>query len=279
LRRTGEPVRVAVVDDDPVVREGRAVLLGREQGVQVVTSLSSAQARHCTGLWHGVDAVVVDAWNAASADFDRYSGVRVAQHIRSVRPVRLPQAASAGAGGHTTIVAISRHMPNAALHKRLDEAGVDLCFDRDDEDIRDPGRLAEVLLRPFSFLDGPAGLPWQVSDDARALGLSAASQINALVEASEDANPAELFRRRRNYRGNAERMRWSRALRQTVTAFGLNPLPGRPAGGAHAPRGLSIDDFRALLDIFRGAHPAAGDPRLVGTALVWWRPGPTARAG
>lgn len=119
------------------------------QQVPVVAALSPEQALGDDVDWHRVDVVLVDIWDATSTAFDRYVGVAIAERIRALRPLRLRDAALTGRlGEQLTIIAVSRHMPNAAMNHRLHEAGVDLRFDREAPPCASPANSLSSSITP-----------------------------------------------------------------------------------------------------------------------------------
>ncbi|MGH9075867.1 MAG: hypothetical protein ACRDY0_00155 [Acidimicrobiales bacterium] len=257
--RADTGVQVVVVDDDPVERAGRAALLAGVAGVHLHCVLSPAQALEPSRDWDRVDVLLVDLWDARSTDFDHYPGVVVAAAARTRRPLGLREALGAGRlGEQLTVIAVSRHLPNSALNKRLVEAGVDLRFDRDHPSMREPELTVEVLCHPERHLKANAAV-WDRDPGSAALGIGPLTRVNALVADAGQAEPRELFDGARAYGDNAERMRWDRRLKAMAAQHGLAPLAGRPSGGPHLGRGLSIEDFRSVIDVFRGTHPDGAD--------------------
>lgn len=205
--------------------------------------------------WAEVDVLLLDVWDLDATGMDRFVGVGVAEHVRAQRPLGLREAWESGRlADHTTIIAVSRHLPGALLSRRLAEAGVDLRFDRDDEQVRRSALLAELVARPYEHLKR---LP---TPDVSALGVTATTRVNDLVAEASTAEPADLFRSDRRPDGDAERVRWERRLRRFADRHALVRPTDRPAGGPHRARGFGLIDLRAVLDRARGRPPFSGGP-------------------
>ncbi|MGQ0573279.1 MAG: hypothetical protein ACT4RN_03630 [Pseudonocardia sp.] len=251
------------MDDDATERAGRGALLTRT-GIQVLGELTHDAALADAVDWAEVDVLLLDAWDMRSIDFDRYPGVAVARHVRQVRPLGLRAAcASGGPGDCLAIVAISRHMPNPALSSRLNEAGVDLRFDRNNPQVCEAERLAELVTAPHRYLKHDRVPSRAALAD---LGMSDATRLNNLVDRAGTAEPGDLYRGHRKPRTDAERGRWDRAVRRHVAECGLRRPTGANRGGDRVTRLFNVWHLRTLIDLARGAHPDADDPRR--------RPGP-----
>lgn len=250
MRSRSSPVRVLLVDDEPVDLEGRRSLLARYPTITVVAAVAHADlaAAHLDAI----DVAVVDMWERRGVGFDRYPGIEVARAVRARHPKLLVEAVRNGDwSGHVTLIAISRHVENVVLGKRMQEAGVDLRFDHDDDAVADPDRLAELICAPQTYLASSAGQEWQLTDAARRLGMTSRSRINELLQNVAEREPQELFVEERRYHDNAERHRWQAAMRAVVPSFGLTRPAGRSEGGSR-PRGMAFEDLRALLRQARG---------------------------
>jgi CheY-like chemotaxis protein len=112
--------RVAVVDDDLGIRDGRAQALGTVDAIEVVATMDHAEAVDSFDLWESVDVALVDA-SDHRAGFDRFPGVAV---VEAIRRVRTPD--------ETTIIVITGHVVNDTLRLRMAEAGADYFYGHDD---------------------------------------------------------------------------------------------------------------------------------------------------
>lgn len=202
--------------------------------------------------------MLVDVWDLDADGLDRYAGVAVAEQVRRARPLTLREAWETGRlAEHTTIIAISRHLPGGLLSRRLVEAGVDLRFDRDADQVRHSTLLAALVARPDEHLK-------QVPPtDLAEFGVTSSTRVNDLLADAAVADPPDLFRSDRRAEGDAERVRWERRVHRFADRHGLVRPTGRPAGGPHRTRGFGVADLRALLDRARGRPPS--DPPPSGT--------------
>jgi DNA-binding NarL/FixJ family response regulator len=105
-------VRVAIVDDDPWVRSGRAAALADRPGIDVVAVLTHQEASG-RPAWDDVDVLLVDAHDP-TAGFDRFAGVAVVEHARRLR-----------SADELRIVVLTGHAGNDLLRIRMAEAGAD----------------------------------------------------------------------------------------------------------------------------------------------------------
>jgi CheY-like chemotaxis protein len=130
------PLRIAIIDDDVWVARGRAAAINESSElISVGTWLpGEALARTDPSQWADIDVVVVDAHDG-SADFDKFVGVGVVSHIRSVTTA-----------SHPRIVVITGHVFNDLLRVRMKEAGADFLYAH--SDVRSPEQLIEVILTP-----------------------------------------------------------------------------------------------------------------------------------
>ena len=246
-----EPVRVLIVDDDPFELEGHRSLLAGVPSITVVAAVRHGDVT--AALLDGIDVAIIDMWDRRGTGFDRYPGIEVARLLRARHPRLLVDAVRRGSwSDHVTAVAVSRHVENVVLGKRMQEAGVDLRFDRYEDAVDDPRRLADVVRAPDRYLAEHAGQAWRLTEAARELGMTPQTHVNDLLQAVADREPKALFATRRPYRDNSERHRWQAAMRTVVPAFGLTRPSDRSAGGSR-PRGMSFEDLRAFLRKARGS--------------------------
>ena len=201
MRSRPSPVRVLLVDDEPVDLEGRRSLLARYPTITVVAAIAHADL--AVAHLDAIDVAVVDMWERRGSGFDRYPGIEVAQAVRARHPRLLVDAVRRNDwSDHVTVIAISRHVENIVLGKRMQEAGVDLRFDHDDDAVADPDRLADLICVPQAYLTTSAGQEWRLTDAARRLGMTPHSTINALLQ-----NAAEQERRTPPLAGSHARRR------------------------------------------------------------------------
>jgi DNA-binding NarL/FixJ family response regulator len=154
--------RVAIVDDDLWIRNGRAQALAEVDGIEVVGTMDHAAAVDATDLWDRVDVALVDAWDHR-AGFDRFPGVAVVEAIRRGRSAEA-----------TTIIVITGHVVNDMLRLRMAEAGADFFYGH--EDVAGVAELVDVVLNP-----GVDHRPEVTADAFRELGVRAGSRPNAAL--------------------------------------------------------------------------------------------------
>ena len=136
--------RVAIVDDDPWVREGRAAALARAGTVEIAYVGGHAEAL-ARPSWGDVDVVLLDAHDPA-ASFDRFVGVAVVERIRATRTSE-----------QTWVAILTGHAANDLLRIRMAEAGADVLHSH--ADIRTVDDLLSVVDRTASAVppaDGEA---------------------------------------------------------------------------------------------------------------------------
>lgn len=224
-------VRVAIVDDDFWVREGRAAALGRVQGIEV-----GFVGDHCQALdlptWDDVEVVLVDAHDP-EAKFDRYQGVAVVARIRAVR------VAASG----PRVVVITGHGDNDLLRIRMAEAGADELHSHDDvRTVQDLVSLVEGA-DSRARLDGPA-------DRAKA-GLAPNALINEAVSWADDHLGAEAIEPGRSQKSlPVSRRRLITARSHLSRSVGLGP-PSGSAASRRLPAWQEVADF---LQRARGAE-------------------------
>ncbi len=167
------PIRVAIVDDDLWIRDGRAAALRTRPLFEVVMAGSHADALAAGDAWADVDVALVDAWDRR-AGFDRFPGVAVVSAIRAF--------------GHpdTRIVVITGHVLNDALRLRMAEAGADYFYGH--EDVADLDALADVIRRP-----SPARRPSLDAGELAALGVRRGSRPNDALGWVHDAGYGGVF--------------------------------------------------------------------------------------
>jgi CheY-like chemotaxis protein len=154
--------RVAIIDDDLWIRNGRAQALDAVAAIEVAATMNHAEAIDSIGLWESVDVAVVDAWDHR-AGFDRFPGVAV---VEAIRRVRTP--------AQTTIIVITGHVVNDMLRLRMAEAGADYFYGHDD--VAGVDELVAVITEPGS--DHRPDVPRAAMRD---LGVGPGSRPNAAL--------------------------------------------------------------------------------------------------
>ncbi|MGH2685580.1 MAG: response regulator [Actinomycetota bacterium] len=217
-------LRVAIVDDDPWVREGRAAALQRS-GVEVVHLSDHIEALSRDG-WDDVDVLLVDAHNSG-AEFDRFQGVRVVEKVRSQRPK-----------GELRIVVLTGHAFNDLLRIRMAEAGADVMF------AHDAVRSADDLM---AVVDGTGWAAAEVDDGARSrVGVAPGGHVNrAVAWAEQHLGEAALEPGRSQKSLDLTRRRLITARRRVSDLTGM-------AGGSRSI--LEWREVAAFLQRARGAE-------------------------
>jgi CheY-like chemotaxis protein len=213
-RRTGQPTRVVVVDDDDINRRGMASLLAEHPGIDVVASLTHADALGQDALWGGVDVLLVDAADPRNRD-DQFPGVAVVEAVRHRRSRQ-----------ETLIVVITGHFFDDAVRRRMREAQADLYYHR--AELGDVRTLCDVVLDARA----PRPVPEPVRPDALfSQGVTGDTRVNRAVAYARDhgleAAMAEAGRPRRA---------WLRLRREFNREARLSPVTvdGRPPDRSQA---------------------------------------------
>lgn len=195
-------IRVAVVDDLRINREGTRAVLGAVAGVEVEEPLDFHQALARTD-WAGVDYVLVDVADRTRTD-TQAPGIEVVAHVRASCP-----------GGGPRIVAVTGDpaaFEEDVIRRRLLEAGAQHFIYRDELD----RRLEEVIT-------GGQGLqPLTAPAEIRELGITRRTRVNDLVAFLLDEG-AELVASRGSRRNEERRLAMARAKGE-ARAQELNPV-------------------------------------------------------
>jgi CheY-like chemotaxis protein len=215
------PTKVAIVDDDPWVRYGRATALVAEGGFDVV-QFAPRQAQFLGTGWAGVDVALVDAHDDAKA-FDHFPGVGVVEAIR------------VDGGPATLVVVVSGHLDNTFLRLRMAEAGADYLYRH--EEVGDPPSLLEAVTTPSP--DHRAAWPDPV--ELAALGLGPSARPNAALHYLEAEGLLDAFDGQRSQKSLAlSRRTIMRARREVGHLAGLSTSTSRDL---QAPEWRTVVDF------------------------------------
>ncbi len=206
------PARVVVVDDDDINRRGMASLLAEERAIDVVASLTHAEALATPGLWDGVDVVLVDAADERSR-VDHFPGVAVVEEVRRHRP-----------RGQTVIVVITGHFFDDAVRRRMREAQADFYYHR--TEVGDADSLRNAVLHQ----DAQRRVPGPVDpEELFSQGVTDETRVNrAVAYAASHGLEAEMAA------GDRPRRSWLRVRREFNREARLNPVtvdgrrPDRP---------------------------------------------------
>ncbi len=223
-------VRVAIVDDDLWVREGRASALARAAGISVVFTGDHVEALD-RPTWEDIEVVLVDAHDPG-ADFDRYRGVMVVAKIRQ------------GPAPGPRVVVLTGHSKNDLLRIRMAEAGADEMHAHDDvRTVADLVALAEGRAAPAT-LDGAT---------ARAkAGLAPGARLNEAVSWADDNLGEDAIAPGQSQKSlPVSRRRLITARSHLARATGLGPQNGS-AANRRLPAWQEVAEF---LQRARGAAP------------------------
>jgi DNA-binding NarL/FixJ family response regulator len=209
------PRRVAIVDDDLWIRNGRAQALATVDAIDVVATLDHAQAIDAAGLWESVDVALVDAWDHR-AGFDRFPGVAV---VETIRRARTP--------AETTIIVITGHVVNDMLRLRMAEAGADYFYGHDD--VGGVAELVAVVTEP-----GSDHRPEVPAETMRGLGVLPGSRPNAALAWIRDEGFDAAFSGESQKALPVSRRAIMR-IRREISAIARVAEP-QPTGGTHDAR-------------------------------------------
>lgn len=131
--RVGASVRVVVVDDDAVNRNGMAALLSASEEIRLVAALDHDDALAVTNIWAETDVAVVDAADHRRS-CDQFPGVAVVEHAKQHGPAKL------------TVIVVTGHFFDDAVRRRMREARADFFYHR--ADMADVNALYDAVLRP-----------------------------------------------------------------------------------------------------------------------------------
>lgn len=220
-------LRVAIVDDDPWVREGRAAALERSGDVEVVHCSDHGEALR-RERWDDVDVLLLDAHDP-DAGFDLFAGVKVVEAVRR-----------AGTATRTRVVVLTGHALNDLLRIRMAEAGADALYSHSDV------RTAEALLavaRGDTLTDDAA-----VVEARRRAGLTRSARVNDAVSWAETHLDADALSE-----GPQKSMAVSR--RRLITARGrVADMVGLRPGDGDGRRTPDWKQIARLLQRARGAE-------------------------
>lgn len=232
--------RVAVVDNDPVMRAGTAAVLCCAPGIDLVASVDHDTARGWSSHWAGVDVAVVDASDHRRAG-DQFPGVAVVSAIRTF-------------GSDVTVVVLTGQYLHPGLRRRMWEAGADFFYPRDE------GMSVEELISVVTNPDDhrrlrhrPQGLPDE-------LGVTPATRVNDVVDRLTAAGLHEALASssRKKSDPHGTRSRWWNRVRELASGpSGLTPVKagGEPAVHLDAPSVVQLRKFWAAM-ARAGAPPA-----------------------
>jgi CheY-like chemotaxis protein len=165
----GQPTRVVVVDDDDINRRGMASLLAEHPGIDVVASMTHADAVLQDTLWDGVDVLLVDAADPRNRD-DQFPGVAVVEEVRRRRSRQ-----------ETLIVVITGHFFDDAVRRRMREAQADLYYHR--AELGDVQTLRDVVLDPRAQRPVPEPV---LPDALFSQGVTEETRVNRAVAYARD---------------------------------------------------------------------------------------------
>jgi DNA-binding NarL/FixJ family response regulator len=225
--------RVAIIDDDLWIRNGRAQALGAVAAIQVVVTMDHAQAVDSTGVWESVDVALVDAWDHR-AGFDRFPGVGV---VEAIRRERSPD--------ETTIIVITGHVVNDMLRLRMAEAGADYFYGHDD--VAGVDELVAVITAP-----GVDYRPQVSAEQMRNLGVRSGSRPNAALEWVRDEGFDDAFSGESQKALPISRRAIMRIRREVASRARVSEP--RPTGGAHEVRWPEWQQVVKFVNRVRGAE-------------------------
>lgn len=227
MRTSAPEVRVAVVDDLRINREGVRAVLGTVPGVTVEEPLDFGQALGRPD-WSSVDYVLVDVADRTRTDTET-PGIEVVAHIRSASPDRRP-----------VVVAITGD-PEAfeedLVRRRLLEAGADHFVYREELD----RRIEEVIT------GGPALAPLTAPQEIPELGITSRTRVNDLVSFLMSEG-AELVARRKRGREDERRIALARAKGE-AHARELHPVNAQGGLARHGDQlSPGLRQYRRILE-------------------------------
>ncbi len=218
--RVETEVRVVVIDDDCITRQGLRTMLATCPSINVIAAPTLAEAEGWTREWQTVDWAIVDildeARKAGEPGTDVYTGVEV-----------IRRACRYGAGVET--IAITPDHRDPLLGLRIADSGAGYVYER--REFSDPRRLIDAVRRPCPRR-APIRHPWWVLQRE---GLGPGARPNRAVDAFRasglygrlDANLTQA---------SIGPRRASIALRDAVSATGF-------LGSGVSPRWNEIRDY------------------------------------
>lgn len=224
--------RVAIIDDDLWIRNGRAHALATVDGIEVVATMDHAEAVDSVDVWWSVDVALVDAWDHR-AGFDRFPGVAV---VEAIRRARTPAEA--------TIIVVTGHVVNDMLRLRMAEAGADYFYGHDD--VAGVEELAGVIFAP-----GVDHRPQMSSDALRDLGVRPGSRPNAALAWIRDEGFGDAFSGESQKALPVSRRAIMRIRREIAAIARVAPPPG--TASAHDVRWPEWQHVVRFVNRVRGA--------------------------
>jgi CheY-like chemotaxis protein len=228
--RASRPLRVAVVDDSAINRDGTRSVLERTRGVEVVLLCDFEQAL-ARQSWEDVDWVIVDVAHEFRAD-DETPCVPVIERIRAV----------SGRQAQPQVVAVTANpvaFNEPLIRRRLIEADpkVGLLWRRDLEQMILQAMSGERLGEEFERVP-PTDAPSTVPE----LGVTSRTRMQLLHDLSRDIVTASSA-------GLSERKTW-RLRDRAARDANLNPVnqDGLLARNSDTP---SVRQFRRIWERFR----------------------------
>lgn len=220
-------VRVAVVDDMRINREGTRAVLQAIPGVVVDPPVDFDQAL-AREDWRGTDFVLVDVADRSRADTET-PGIEVVAHIRERCPRGAPRVIA--------ITGDPAAFEEDVVRRRLLEAGADHFIYRDDLDRQLEGViLGESELEPLS---APSEIP--------ELGITRRTRVNDLVHYLLNEG-AELVGATKWRRSDERRVAAARAKGE-AHARELNPVNAEGALARHGEQlSPSVRQYRRILE-------------------------------
>lgn len=219
LRHAERPTRVVVVDDDDINRRGMASLLAEDASIDVVASLTHAEALDTPSTWDGVDVMLIDAADERNRA-DHFPGVAVVEEVRRHRQ-----------RDQTVIVVITGQFFDDAVRRRMREARADFYYHR--TEVGEARSLRDAVLHPEAHRRVPGPVDPEglfshgVTDETRVNRAVAYATNNRLeAEMADDDRPRRSWLRLRRDFNREARL-------SPVTVDGRQPdrsqvLPSRP---------------------------------------------------
>ncbi len=160
----GAPARrVVIIDDNAITAYGAETLLAPDPRIDVVATLTHAEAMAATLAWESIDVVLLDVTDPDQPD--QFPGIAVARKIRAIAPGPAP-----------SLVVLTDRFAHEGLRRRLREAKADFCFLR--EDVRAKLDLCELVMHPERWRRTPQPEPRPPDPN---LGLNERSDVNAVI--------------------------------------------------------------------------------------------------
>jgi CheY-like chemotaxis protein len=226
---------VVIVDDNELTADGFAAALTRRPEIELVASLTHAEALAWDEQWREVDVVLVDAADETQPA-DHFPGVQVVRRVRACQGDRRP-----------VVVVVTAQFMNDGLRHRMAHADADFFFLR--SDFRRRASLADVVLRPEDYRRGTPAVA--DPERLRALGLSQSSRVEELVSYVHEHGLEAALDPASPHREDPRSRRWSRYRREIAKAAGIEPVN---LTTGHVPYGnQSAPSLRQLRGIYKWA--------------------------